>query len=281
MLSYRHAFHAGNHADVLKHLVLCICLDYLKKKDKPFCYHDTHGGGGSYPFKQAMMQKNSEFTTGIAKLLEPQKLPQVVADYVNAVKACNPSGKVVIYPGSPLLAYHQLRAQDRMQVTELHPADAKALTRLFAEKAHVKVSQQDAWQGLKAWLPPQQRRGLVLIDPPYELKQEYRDVITGLQDAYRRFATGTYAIWYPVLERQHCEQFMRQLARTEIPAMLRIELSITDDLAGRGMTGSGMVVINPPWTLAETMKQTLPWLKETLQYQQRGHYRLEWLMPAP
>lgn len=282
MLSYRHAFHAGNHADVLKHAVLCACIDYLKKKDKPFTYHDTHAGAGQYPLQQAMMKKNEEYQTGITKLLAmPKGMPDALKRYKQTVQACNPHEALSIYPGSPLLVSKLLRPHDKMQLTELHPDDSARLNKLFAANKQVRVLKQDAWQGIKALLPPQLKRGMVLIDPPYELKHEYRDVVNGLKSAYQRFATGTYAIWYPVLERQSCERFMQQLKKTGIPAMLRLELSITEDLGGRGMTGSGMVVINPPWTLADEFAQVLPWLVKALQYEHRGSYKLEWLNPAP
>jgi 23S rRNA (adenine2030-N6)-methyltransferase len=264
MLSYRHSFHAGNHADVLKHLVLCRILSYLVRKDKPLCYVDTHAGAGGYALQSPQAQKNREYETGIGRLWQRQDLPAPLADYVELIRRFNPDGALRQYPGSPWLARQLLRPGDRLLLHELHPADCTALREQSAADRRAKVACTDGYQGCIALLPPQERRGLVLIDPPFELKSDYRQVIETLQQAHKRFATGVYALWYPVVERARIEQLERSLRATGIPSVDRYELAIAPDRHGHGMTASGMLVANPPWTLREEMACCLPWLAREL-----------------
>lgn len=276
MLSYRHGFHAGNFADVLKHVVQVAIIDYLKRKDKPFCYHDSHAGAGEYPIDSAHMQKTGEYASGIARLLDADVHHPLLRAYLDAVRATNPGDRLLSYPGSPRLARQLLRAQDRMQLTELHPADFDRLRKRFAGDRQVRLQKLDAYQGLKSMLPPRERRGLVLIDPSYEIKSEYRAVIKGLQAAHQRFATSVYALWYPMIERQATEHFMAGLARSGIGDMLRVELCVRADAPGHGMTGSGMVIVNPPYVLEGQLAELLPELCLLLeQVPGEGHFLLQ------
>lgn len=257
MLSYRHSYHAGNHADVIKHITQLAILQYLKKKDKPFCYHDTHAGAGLYSLHSEQALKTAEYQTGIGLLWQhPAKSP-ALQSYIGQIKQLNPENQLQFYPGSPLLARQLLRADDSIQATELHPSDYPLLASQFVQRRYSRIENMDAWAGLKAMLPPLHKRGLVLIDPPYELKSEYQDVVNGLQLAYRRFPQATYAIWYPVIEREAIEVFINALVATGIKNQLRIEYCVKPDKPGFGMTGSGMLVINPPYTLADEMREVL------------------------
>ncbi|MCG8439762.1 MAG: 23S rRNA (adenine(2030)-N(6))-methyltransferase RlmJ [Pseudomonadales bacterium] len=264
MLSYRHSYHAGNFADVLKHIVQIAIIEYLKKKDKPFTVHDTHGGAGNYLIDSDHMQKTGEYRDGIERLWDKRTEVGVIDQYVKLVKQLNPVGKLREYPGSPSIAASLLREQDRLQCTELHSTDFELLHKRFAGDKRVRVEKLDAWQGIKAMMPPQHRRGMVLIDPSYELERDYRDVLPALQMAMERWATATYAIWYPVLDRNRTEHFVREFIKAEMPDLLRVELCVRPDASGRGMTGSGMLIINPPYTLAQHMAQAMPLLKEHL-----------------
>lgn len=257
MLSYRHSFHAGNHADVVKHLVEVAILMYLKKKDKPFCYHDTHAGAGLYSLDSVHAQKTSEYQTGIGKLFGYQAKNSALQTYLELVRQLNPGGLLQFYPGSPGIAKAMLRDGDSIQATELHPADFPLLQTQFQGRRHCRIEKMDAYAGLRAMLPPLHKRGLVLIDPPYELKTEYQDLVKGLQHGVQRFPQGTFAIWYPVIERASIEAVMDAIVATGIRNQLRIELCPLPDSSGFGMTGSGMLVINPPYTLADEMRQAL------------------------
>lgn len=264
MLSYRHSFHAGNFADVLKHCCQLAIIRYLQKKDKPFCYHDSHSAAGIYHVADPAMQKTGEYRAGIAKLWQQTDLPALLQDYIDTIKTLNPTGELSVYPGSPGLAKISLRQIDRLQLTELHPADFNLLSDYFAKDRRAHIHKMDAYQGLKAMLPPPEKRGLVLIDPPYELKTEYKDLIKGLTAAYKRFATGTYAIWYPVVDRAEVNWLVNSLTDSGIRNILQLEFCRSADSDGFGMTGSGMIVINPPYTLANDMAPVLDYLQAHL-----------------
>lgn len=250
MLSYRHSFHAGNHADVLKHIVLMLILENLKLKEKGFFYLDTHSGVGRYRLSSNESKKTGEYKEGIGRLWDQTDLPEDVARYVKMIKKLNYGGKELrYYAGSPLIAAELLRPQDRALLTELHPSDYPILRNNFSDDKNVTVKCDNGFQQVKATLPPKERRGLVLIDPPYELKDDYDLVVKAIEEGYKRFATGTYAIWYPVVLRQQTKRIFKGLEATGIRKILRIELAVRPDSDQRGMTASGMVVINPPWTL--------------------------------
>lgn len=277
MLSYRHAFHAGNHADVLKHVILVQILTYLTAKPSPLWIIDTHAGAGRYDLSAEQAKKLGEFEHGIGRLWDAQDLPQAVADYVEAVRALNPDGPLRHYPGSPWLAYRALRRDDRLRLFELHPNEVKLLARTFNRTGRaVHITAGDGLAALKALLPPPSRRGLVLIDPSYETKHDYTAVLQALKEGLKRFATGTYALWYPELARLEARQLPERLkhlpAKRWLHASLRVQAPASD---GFGMYGSGMFIINPPWTLAETLRQTLPWLTQRLAQDASAAWRLE------
>lgn len=279
MLSYRHSFHAGNHADVLKHICQMLIIESLQQKEKGFYYLDTHAGIGRYRLSSEHAEKTGEFVDGIGRLWQRDDLPVEVQRYVNYIKQVNSGSKTLnYYAGSCLLAALMLRPQDRALFTELHPTDFPLLRNNFKANPQIKVKREDGFQQLKATLPPKERRGFVLIDPPYELKQDYELVVKALQEGYKRFATGVYALWYPVVFRQQVKQLIRQLEQTSIRKILQIELAVKQDNSQRGMTASGMIVINPPWQLADQMRQVLPYLSQVLT-QGKGDWTVNWIVP--
>ena len=280
MLSYRHSFHAGNHADVLKHIVLMLILENLKLKEKGFFYLDTHSGVGRYRLSSNESEKTGEYKEGIERLWDQTDLPEDVARYVKMIKRLNYGGKELrYYAGSPLIAAELLRPQDRALLTELHPSDYPMLRNNFSDYKNVTVKCDNGFQQVKAALPPKERRGLVLIDPPYELKEDYDLVVKAIEEGYKRFATGTYAIWYPVVLRQQTKRIFKGLEATGIRKILKIELAVRPDSDQLGMTASGMVVINPPWTLETQMKEILPYLIKTLVPEDTGSWTVDWITP--
>jgi 23S rRNA (adenine2030-N6)-methyltransferase len=278
MLSYRHAFHAGNHADVLKHFIEVQLLRYLAQKDKPFWYIDTHAGAGCYSLDTGYATQNAEYESGIARLWNRQDLPAPLADYVDLIKHLNPDGQMKLYPGSPLLALELLREQDRLRLFELHPTDHDILQENFAtDSRRVLIQKADGFGALKALLPPPPRRALVLIDPPYEEKQDYQRVITALQEGLKRFANGVYAVWYPQLQRAEARQLPQQLKQLEVRSWLHVALSVQGQSAdGFGMHGSGMFILNPPWTLHDELKQVMPYLVQVLGQDDGAGFELEY-----
>ena len=277
MLSYRHAFHAGNHADVLKHCIEVQLLRYLAQKDKPYWYIDTHAGAGCYALDSGYAAQNAEYCSGIALLWERGDLPATLADYVELVKRINPDGQMKLYPGSPLLALQLLRKQDRMRLFELHPSDSEILQQNFAgHHAQTLIQQSDGFAALKALLPPPPRRALVLIDPPYEDKQDYQRVVSALREGLKRFAGGMYAVWYPLLQRAESRQLPEQLKKLPAKSWLHVSLSVQAPGAdGFGMHGSGMFILNPPWTLHAELQQLMPFLAGVLGKEGEGSFVLE------
>ncbi len=278
MLSYRHGFHAGNFADVLKHTVLVHCLEYMKQKDKPLRIIDTHAGAGVYKLNGPQAQKNREFDNGIGNLWQLSSLPGAIQNYVNAVRELNEHGQLQVYPGSPLLAQHFMREQDRLFLHELHPNDFQFLRDCMRNDKRIKVINDDGFAGLQALLPPPDRRALVLVDPSYEVKSDYQQMIKQVIQAHKRFATGTFAIWYPVVLRQRIDEMELALKKSGIKNIQLMELGRQPDNPEFGMTSSGMIVINPPWTLWGAMEETLPWLADQLGEEGAGFYRLEQLV---
>lgn len=279
MLSYRHSFHAGNHADVLKHIVQTLIIESLKEKEKPFLYLDTHAGAGRYQLTNAHATRTGEYLEGIARLWQQEEVPELILPYLEAVGSLNTSDELRYYPGSPLLAAKLLREQDLLMLTELHPTDFPLLRTEFSRDKRVRVCREDGFGQLKSKLPPASRRGFALIDPPYELKQDYSAVVKGIVEGYKRFTTGTYAIWYPVVHRQQIKRMLKELEATGIRKILQIELAVKPDSDQLGMTASGMIVINPPWKLASQMASILPWLHKTLVPEGTGHTLVEWVVP--
>ncbi|ELY2678560.1 23S rRNA (adenine(2030)-N(6))-methyltransferase RlmJ [Cronobacter sakazakii] len=279
MLSYRHSFHAGNHADVLKHTVQSLIIESLKEKEKPFLYLDTHAGAGRYLLSGEQAERTGEYLEGIARIWQRDDLPAELAPYISAVSHFNRSGQLRYYPGSPLIARQLLRPQDSLQLTELHPSDFPLLRGEFQKDERARVERADGYQQLKSKLPPASRRGLILIDPPYEIKTDYQAVVQGISEGYKRFATGVYALWYPVVLRNQIKRMMNDLEATGIRRILQIELAIRPDSDQRGMTASGMIVINPPWKLEQQMATLLPWLHKALVPAGTGHTTLKWVVP--
>lgn len=279
MLSYRHSFHAGNFADVLKHAVLALVLEGLRRKETPFCFIDTHAGVGRYDVKSAPAEKTGEWREGIGRIWSEPNPPAELSPYLAAVRAMNRGPALRFYPGSPRVARHLLRPQDRMVLMELHPSDVPLLQREFEGDRQVGVHHQDCYRGLKAFIPPREKRGLVLFDPAYEVKEEYEQVIDALLAAHKRWPTGVYALWYPILARATVDRMHRQLRDSGIRRILYAELSIRPDDTPFGMNGSGMLLINPPWQLDEQLQSLLPWLWQRLDQQQKGRWSLEWLVP--
>jgi 23S rRNA (adenine2030-N6)-methyltransferase len=266
MLSYRHAFHAGNHADVLKHFILVSLMRYLALKDKPFTFIDTHAGAGAYGLDAGYASQNAEYESGISRLWNQPDLPPALADYVGLIRALNPSGQLSLYPGSPYLAAKLLREQDRMRLFELHPTDVDLLGKTFPDAGgKIIVTRGDGFAGLKSLLPPPPRRALVLIDPSYEDKADYQYVFHALSDSLERFATGVYALWRPLLQRAEAQRLSERLTRIKEVEWLDVTLNVSSaSREGFGMHGSGMFIINPPWKLAETLRECLPYLAKTL-----------------
>ncbi len=277
MLSYRHAFHAGNHADVLKHFVQLQILQYFNQKDKPYWAIDTHAGAGLYALDSGYATQNAEFQSGIARLIGRDDLPAALAEYVALVRGLNPDGSLKIYPGSPWVAMQVLRSQDQLKLFELHPTDSQLLNENFASTGRrVKIQAIDGFTGLKAVLPPAPRRGMVLIDPPYEEKQDSQRVPAALKDALKRFETGTYAVWYPQLQRHESQHFVEALKRVPAKSWLNVSLAVqTPSADGFGMHGSGMFIINPPWTLHATLKKVMPYLVNVLGQDKGAGFVLE------
>ena len=277
MLSYRHAFHAGNHADVLKHLVLVQLTRYLGQKDKPFMVIDTHAGAGAYALDSGYAVKLAEYKEGIGRLWGHNDLPPPLAEYVDLVRRLNPDRRLQAYPGSPFIALWTMREQDRLRLFELHSKDARLLQENFQDAGkQVIVESGDGFAGLKSLLPPPSRRALVLIDPSYEDKQDYERVFHALKDALTRFPGGIYAQWYPQLTRLDAHELPQRLKRLPAKSWLHVALRVsTPSKDGFGMHGSGMFVLNPPWTLYVTLAGVMPFLAETLGLDAGASFTLE------
>lgn len=278
MLSYRHSYHAGNHGDVLKHSVLALLLEALARKDTPYCYVETHAGVGRYDLRASEAEKTGEYLDGIARLWSLANIPAEATPYLAAVRALNPEGQLRYYPGSPRIARHLLRPQDRMVLCELHSTDFPLLKQEFAGERGISVNHQDGYQGLKAFLPPKEKRGLVLIDPSYEVKSEFDQVTTALVQAHARWPNGMYALWYPILNRASIDRLQRRLRESGLRKILFAELLVRPDDAALGMNGSGMLLINPPWQLDEKLQRLLSWLHHNL-CDSNGSWTVDWLVP--
>lgn len=258
MLSYRHSYHAGNFADVLKHLCLVEILSYLAQKDKLLCYVDTHSGCAAYNLYAEQADKNKEYLNGIAKLYQRTITHPSIQAYVDKVKQFNQGyDDLTLYPGSPWFAQQILRADDRLFLCELHNQEVQRLKDNMAHDKRVKVRHEDGLAFFPRFLPPQEKRGLILIDPSYEIKSDYQDVVKSIAQAYKKFTTGCYALWYPVVDRQQISSLEKSFIQTGISNILLVELSVAKD-DNKGMTASGMIMINPPWTLQQNLAEALP-----------------------
>lgn len=280
-MNYRHIYHAGNFADVLKHAVLALVIEHLKLKEQPFRIVDTHAGIGLYDLASEEAQKTGEWRDGIGRILAdtpPAEVAAILAPYLDVVRAENGGhNEIVRYPGSPLVARRLMRPGDALVVNEAHPEDAARLKALFAKDAATKTLALDGWTALKAVLPPKERRGLVLIDPPFEEPGEFRRIVEGLAAAHRRFATGTVIIWYPVKDTRAVRAFLRDAATLAIPKLLSAELFIRAPLSEGELSGTGLLILNPPFTLEAKLGTLLPYLTRVLARARGAESRVEWL----
>tara|TARA_R110001592_G_scaffold89519_1_gene263233 strand:+ start:2017 stop:2859 length:843 start_codon:yes stop_codon:yes gene_type:complete len=273
VLSYRHAFHAGNFADVLKHSVLTLVLEYMTRKEKGFYYIDSHSGAGMYQLADEYAQKTGEYKDGIAKLIEQQDLPEAIEPYIDLVKGLNrEQDELSLYPGSPGIARQFTRRQDSAHLFELHPTDIEHLKEYSQRwnKSHVK--QSDGYQGVLGLVPPPNRRGVVLIDPPYELKEDYLKAVRTIVNAYKKFATGTYILWYPIVKRELVEQMQDAFVKSDVRNLLQVEYCQHADTQEYGMTGTGLFIVNPPWQLNSQLNEILPYLKTHLGSEESSYF---------
>jgi 23S rRNA (adenine2030-N6)-methyltransferase len=276
MLAYRHAFHAGNHADVLKHVVLTALLRYMNGKPKPYRLIDTHAGAGGYSLEGRFAQKKGEYEHGIARLWSRADLPAPVADYVALVRQFNPEGRLEQYPGSPAFAQMLLRTQDQLRLFELHPTDHRILASYLGAVKGAEVFDTDGFDGLKGQVPPSSRRGVVLMDPSYEGHGDYARVVAALREAIGRFAEGVYMVWYPQVTKLEAAQLPKRLENLAPKAWLHARLTVQQpDSQGFGLAGSGVFVINPPYTLRDQLLTVLPYLTEVLGQYDGANYLLE------
>jgi 23S rRNA (adenine2030-N6)-methyltransferase len=279
-MNYRHAFHAGNHADVLKHVVLMMLVAHLKKKPAPFFYLDTHAGGGGYDLSRGEAQRSGEYKGGIGRLLEfpAQALPPEVADYVKLVRECAGPGRspITAYPGSPVIVARMRRASDRMVLVETHAAEVRSLHALLGRQKSLSIIEGDGYAAIKAHTPPREHRGLVLIDPPYESDLEFDTVLAALESGHERWPAGTFCVWYPLTERAGPLRFRRALERSGIRKVLGCTLSVLPADTPVGLRGSGLVIVNPPWQLDAQLGELLPDLHRLLVPDASGRASVEW-----
>ena len=279
-MNYRHAYHAGNFAEVVKHTALARVVAYLREKPAAFRILDTHAGAGLTDLAGPEAARTEEWREGVGRLRAATlggRVHPLLAPYLDAIAASNPDGQLRAYPGSPMLVRAWLRPQDRLLACELEPTAASALSRQMQGDARVKVVTIDGWTALSAYLPPKERRGAVLIDPPFEQPGEFARLANGLAVAHRKWPTGTYLAWYPIKDRREVDAFCRNIIRTGIPKVLRAELTIEPERAAARLAGSGLIVINPPWTLEADLALLLPALAGMLGREHPGTFRIDWL----
>lgn len=279
-MNYRHAFHAGNFADVVKHIILTRILAYLMKKDAAFRVIDTHAGIGLYDLFGTEAERTGEWQDGIGRLIEakpPAPFADLIAPYLGAVRAQNSDGRLRYYPGSPMITRHMLRSQDRLMALELHPSDAWALRKNFADDFQVRVTTLDGWAAMGTHLPPKEKRGLVLVDPPFEEKGEFTRMAQSLEKAHARWPGGIYAYWYPIKEPREVDAYIKALKASGIAKILRIELTIDSPATPPRLHGTGMIVVNPPYVLEQEMRTMLPVLAELLAVEGRGRWSVDWV----
>ena len=284
-MNYRHIYHAGNFADVVKHATLALIIEHLKLKPAPFRVIDTHAGLGRYELSAIEAQKTGEWRDGIGRLLSqplPSAIAEILAPYLSAVAYENPGrapgADLTAYPGSPLVVRHLMRAGDGLVVNELHPEDHAELANLFARDKQTKVLGLDAWAALKALLPPKERRAVVLIDPPFEEPGELSRLTVALQDAHRRFATGTFLLWYPIKDQRPVFAFRRELTGLGLEKLLSVELLIKPT-TGEGLSGCGLVILNPPFQLKEKLDLLLPYFADLFAQFPTASSEVRWLAP--
>jgi 23S rRNA (adenine2030-N6)-methyltransferase len=278
MLSYQHEYHAGNHADVLKHAVLTLAIRALQRKPTAIRVLDANAGSGLYDLGSREARRNAEHEQGIARLLSAVRAPPEIADYLGVVRGLNPGSALRRYPGSPLLARQLLRPQDHLELMELHPRAVAGLRHRLGRDRQVHIHERDCFEGLPALVPPPERRGLALVDPSYEVKEDFRRVVQLLQDCHQRWASGVYVVWYPLIRDRAAERFPAKVAATGIRRIFRAELQVQ---AGdsTGMRGSGLLIVNLPFGVDEKLVALLPWLWRVLSGDGAGRALAHWLVP--
>lgn len=280
-MNYRHIYHAGNFADVLKHAVLARVVAYLGQKEAPFRYIDTHAGTGLYDLSSTEAQKTGEWRDGIGRLLDatlPAAAAKVLSPYLDIVRGENGgTNEITRYPGSPLVARRLMRPGDALVINEAHPDDCERLRETFHKDRLTKVLEIDGWQALKSLLPPKERRGVILVDPPFEVAGEFDRMLEGLADVTKRFATGTLIFWYAIKDERAVERFKRKAAETNIPKLLSVELFVAAPSPDTGLTGTGLLILNPPFTLYDELAELMPHLTKRLARGPGAAFSLRWL----
>jgi len=281
-MNYDHAYHAGNFADVVKHVLVVRIVEYLKRKDKPFRVIDTHAGSGLYDLTAERAQKTGEWRTGIGRLIErrgdlPATVRSLLAPYLDCIADLNPGGGITVYPGSPVLVRRLLRGRDRLTAIELHPDAAFELKNRFAGDFATRVIELDGWLALGAHVPPKEKRGLVLVDPPFEIDDEFGRILDGLRTAHRRWPGGVYAFWYPVKDREEVRRFREGLATLGISRVLDATLTIRAPLHYPRLDGTGMVIVNPPYLIEDELRLLLPVLADVLAQDEGAAWSVDWL----
>ncbi len=271
-MNYRHIYHAGNFADVFKHIILVSLIQSLLRKESAFCYLETHAGIGCYDLLSVEAQKSEEAASGIKKILAAYNPPDLIKDYLACVNHLNNNTTPFrYYPGSPFFVKQLMRPQDRMVLSELHPEDVQLLKKLFVRDKQIAIHHQDGYQSLKAFLPPKERRGLVLIDPPYEKNMELMSLPTLLAQTIQQWETGIYAIWYPIKTEQQNKLFHQELKQKIKRPFLTVECCIYSQDVALQLNGSGMVIINPPWQIEQQLSHIIPWVWNALSINQQGY----------
>lgn len=284
-MNYRHGFHAGNFADVQKHVILVAILDYLAQKESAFCVLDTHAGRGSYDLTAGQAERTREYAEGVGRLWGGGGEPPLAKRYLDLVRAFNRErtggDRLATYPGSPRIARMLMRPQDRLMACELHPEENALLKAEFRGDKQVAVHARDGWEALRGLLPPKEKRGLVLIDPPYEAQEdELKQAGDALKEAQRKFPNGILALWYPIKERATIARFHQQVMRMNLGNVLAVEICVWPDDARLHLNGTGMLVVNPPWQLDTQLKAELPWLWKQLSHDGLGRHDLKWISRA-
>jgi len=277
-MNYRHAYHVGNIGDVLKHAVLARLIVYLQRKDKPFRILDTHAGIGRYDLTSEETQKTGEWREGIAKVLAgrpPKDVADLLSPWLETIRSLNPDGNLVAYPGSPALSRSLLRKIDRLTLTELHPADFETLSTLFAGDHQVKTIHLDGWMAMGSFLPPKEKRGLVLIDPAFEVTDEFDRMTKAVITGHRKWASGTFALWYPLKDRKAVSRMHEAFGDAGIKDVLAMELNVGQSGPDTPMRGSGMTILKPPFVLESELKTLLPWLCDTLKQGKGASWQVE------
>ncbi|KHL71173.1 MULTISPECIES: 23S rRNA (adenine(2030)-N(6))-methyltransferase RlmJ [Pseudomonas] len=276
-MNYRHAFHAGNHADVFKHVTLARLIALITRKDTPFAYLDSHAGVGLYDLRGDQASRTGEWLEGIGRVWQAQSVPALLDDYLGVLRAMNPDGELRHYPGSPELARVLSREQDRLHLNEKHPADGELLKDNMRGDRRVAVHRGEGWFVPRALLPTREKRVLLLIDPPFEQPDELERCVQALDEAHGRMRQAIVAIWYPIKDRRQLKRFYQRLEKSGAPKLLRAELYVHNPDDAERLTGSGLVISNAPWGLEEELRELLPWLAQTLG-QSQGGWTLDWLI---